>query len=121
MGIRFLLLRQVDGRKCGCPLLQQLQSPPVEGFDHDAAGEAFPVQQIEYQGDEAFRLRRFVRMVRIDLSFDVEAHMMIARAAHELEYLGECRYPGPWPRKLIGEPRRVAVARTKLSKVVLLN
>src|SRR5256886_6348599 len=97
------------------------QSPPVEGFDHDAAGEVFPAQQIKDQSDEARRVRRFVRMVRIDLGFDVQTHMMIARPAHQPEYLGERRYPGGWHRKLIREPRRVSAARTNLPDVVLLD
>ena len=67
------------------------------------------------------RVGGFVRMIRINLGLDVEAHVTVAGAAHQLEHLGERGYSGAGHGELVRKTRRVVAAGTNLADIVLFD
>ncbi|MGY4349486.1 hypothetical protein ACVWXM_005979 [Bradyrhizobium sp. GM7.3] len=98
--------------------MDEQQGPPVERLDHDAVGEFLGFDHAEQFGDERLRIERLVRMVRIDLGLDVEAHARIAGFAHQREQLAQGRNTGPGHGALVGELLRVRAVWPDLADVI---
>ena len=117
---------QIHGRDVRRTLLHQLQGPPVERLDHDAASEMLRLDQAEQQRHEALRVRRLGGKRRIELGLDVETDMLVARAPHEIDHLFQRRNArrrdaGAVQRALLGELLGVLTAGSDLADIVGLH
>ena len=56
-----------------------------------------------------------------DLGLDVEAHVLGAAAAHQIEQLGQCRNARAVPGTLFGKVRRVGAAGLEPADIVALH
>src|SRR5579863_4528333 len=116
-----LYLRQVYGRDRRGALLHQLQRAEVERLDDDAVLKMLAPQERKHGADEVFGVQGFLRVRRVDLGLDVEAHVGVARAPYEIEHLGEGWNARAGDHLLLGEAPGVVAPGADLADVVGLD
>ena len=116
-----LHLCEVDGRDFRGLLLHQEQRPPIEGFDHDAVGEVLTAQKIEHGGHETLRVERLFRVRRVDLGLDVQPHVSVLRATHQVENFSQRRDARSGYGELVGKSGGIVAAGADLADIVVLD